>query len=99
MPRRSATPSSSAPTSEATLISLANQLISAAASSPLSEVKRLIKAGAPTWYQEDTMGWSALHFAAERADSQVVKALLDGGAVWNASEWDWGWGWEWEVGN
>lgn len=69
----------------APLLALGHKLLEAAADSPLSEVQRLIKAGAPTWFQEETMGWSALHFAAERAESAVVMALLEGGAVWNAS--------------
>ncbi len=81
MSRESPTPTTS---DEATFISIANQLISASTSSPLSEVRRLIKSGAPTWYQEPTMGWSCLHFAAERGDPKIVKALLQGGAVWNA---------------
>lgn len=67
------------------LVALGMKLIDAAAESPVSEVQRLIKAGAPAWYQEETMGWSALHYAAERADAEVVRVLLEGGAVWNAS--------------
>lgn len=83
MSRPSPAPTSSS-SDETTLVAVATQLIDAATSSPLSEIRRLLKSGAPTWYQEPTMGWSCLHFAAERGDPTIVKALLEGGAVWNA---------------
>lgn len=33
---------------------------------------------------EDTIGWSALHFAAEGGHTKLVKLLLRKGALWNA---------------
>lgn len=53
---------------------------------PLEEVKRLLKNGSPTWYQDEETGWGPLHFAAERGESEIVGALLKAGAVWNAGE-------------
>lgn len=68
------------------LVTSASKLIHAVTYSPVAEVKRLLKEGAPTWYQEESMGWNCLHFAAERGDADIVKACLASGAVWNASE-------------
>lgn len=68
------------------LVTAASKLIYAVTYSPLAEVKRLLKEGAPTWYQEESMGWNCLHFAAERGDADVVKACLGLGAVWNAGK-------------
>lgn len=58
-------------------------LINAAANLDADEVGRLLKEDAPVWFQ-DELGWSALHYAAEREDSAMVKTLLANGAVWNA---------------
>ena len=66
------------------LVTAASKLIQAVTYSPLAEVKRLLKEGSPTWYQEESMGWNCLHFAAERGDADIVKACLGAGAVWNA---------------
>ncbi|KAI5450621.1 Arginine N-methyltransferase 2 [Naganishia albida] len=66
------------------LVTSASKLIHAVTYSPVDEVKRLLKEGAPTWYQEESMGWNCLHFAAERGDADIVKACLSSGAVWNA---------------
>lgn len=68
------------------LVASATKLIYAVTYSPLEEVKKLLKDGAPTWYQEESMGWNCLHFAAERGDADIVKACLSAGAVWNAGE-------------
>lgn len=68
------------------LVTSASKLIHAVTYSPVAEVKRLLKEGAPTWYQEESMGWNCLHFAAERGDADIVKACLSSGAVWNAGE-------------
>lgn len=68
------------------LVTSASKLIHAVTYSPVDEVKRLLKEGAPTWYQEESMGWNCLHFAAERGDADIVKACLSSGAVWNAGE-------------
>jgi type IV protein arginine methyltransferase len=53
---------------------------------PLGNIKNLIDAGAPLWYQDEAEGMSPLH-AAAHADGQneeLVKFLIDEGAVWNA---------------
>lgn len=68
------------------LVTSASKLIYAVTYSPVEEVKKLLKDGAPTWYQEDSMGWNCLHFAAERGDADIVKACLSAGAVWNAGK-------------
>ena len=49
---------------------------------------RLLKENdAPAWYQ-DELGWTAMHYAAEREDQEMVKAILKNGGVWNAGELD-----------
>lgn len=59
-------------------------LINAASTRDAAEVKRLLKEEeAPAWFQ-DELGWSALHYAAEREDEEMVKVLLANGAVWNS---------------
>jgi ankyrin repeat protein len=68
------------------LVTSASKLIHAVTYAPVDEVKKLLKEGAPTWYQEESTGWNCLHFAAERGDADVVKACLGSGAVWNAGE-------------
>ncbi|KAG2059177.1 hypothetical protein BDR06DRAFT_949851 [Suillus hirtellus] len=50
---------------------------------PISNVQDLIDAGAPLWYQDDD-GTSALHAAAYVENEQLVKLLIEEGAVWNA---------------
>lgn len=69
--------------------------------SGLASVRTLIEEqGAPTWYQDEAQGgWGALHFAAasavgggggeeeeEDGEEDVVRVLLEQGAVWNAGE-------------
>ncbi|KAI0374138.1 hypothetical protein BV20DRAFT_936687 [Pilatotrama ljubarskyi] len=49
----------------------------------LSEIKPLIDAGAPVWYQDDE-GTSPLHAAAYVENEELVRFLIDEGAVWNA---------------
>ncbi|WVQ94235.1 arginine N-methyltransferase 2 [Kwoniella sp. CBS 9459] len=71
------------------LLTLAHRLLAAAQIAPVSEVEKLIKQGAPTWYQDDDLGWSALHYAAERREPALLETLLRGGAVWNAVD-KWG---------
>lgn len=46
-------------------------------------VKRLIDDGAPVWYQNEE-GISCLHAAAYLQNTELVKYLLERGAVWNA---------------
>ncbi|WWC67220.1 uncharacterized protein I206_101127 [Kwoniella pini CBS 10737] len=66
------------------LITLAHQLLISSQNESLSEVKKLLDQGAPAWYQDDALGWSALHYAAERREPKLLEILLQGGAIWNA---------------
>ncbi|KAI0663606.1 S-adenosyl-L-methionine-dependent methyltransferase [Cubamyces menziesii] len=50
---------------------------------PLAEIKALIDAGAPVWFQDDE-GLSPLHAAAYVENEELVRLLIDEGAVWNA---------------
>ena len=52
---------------------------------PLSEIKEVIAAGAPVWYQDDE-GTSPLHAAAYIENNELVRFLIDEGAVWNAGK-------------
>jgi type IV protein arginine methyltransferase len=47
-------------------------------------IQNLINDGAPLWYQEEESGNSALHAAAHIENVDLVKFLLEKGAVWNA---------------
>ena len=71
------------------LIQLAQSLISASQSASLKALEQLLEQGAPAWYQDDELGWSCLHYAAERREPEVLRVLLRGGAVWNAVD-KWG---------
>lgn len=53
-------------------------------SHPLSSIKALIDAGAPVWYQNEAEGISPLHAAAYDENVDLMKMLLEEGAVWNA---------------
>lgn len=66
------------------LLPLANKLLQAASESPAADIQLLLSQGAPAWYQAPELGWSCLHFAAERGEPDILKLLLKGGAVWNA---------------
>ncbi|EKM81002.1 hypothetical protein AGABI1DRAFT_71703 [Agaricus bisporus var. burnettii JB137-S8] len=50
----------------------------------LDAVKSLVEAGAPVWYQSGAEGTSPLHAAAYVRSLELVKYLIDKGAVWNA---------------
>ena len=52
---------------------------------PLAEIKALIDAGAPVWFQDDE-GLSPLHAAAYVENEELVRLLIDEGAVWNAGQ-------------
>lgn len=52
---------------------------------PLDNIRDLIDAGAPLWFQ-DNEGTSPLHAAAYVGNEQLVNLLLDEGALWNAGE-------------
>ncbi|KAJ6593956.1 S-adenosyl-L-methionine-dependent methyltransferase [Mycena capillaripes] len=69
------------------LTDLGEQLIySILAEEPLDTIKQLIESGAPLWYQTDSEGAriSSLHAAAYVQNRELVKLLIEGGAVWNA---------------
>jgi len=50
---------------------------------PVDNIRDLIDAGAPLWFQ-DNEGTSPLHAAAYVGNDQLIKLLLEEGAVWNA---------------
>jgi ankyrin repeat protein len=52
---------------------------------PMEDVQRLLDEGAPLWFQDED-GWSALHAAASVEDADLVKGLLQRGALWNSGE-------------
>lgn len=69
------------------LTSLGTSLIAAIFDlQPLQDIKALIEAGAPLWYQDDKEGLSPLHAAAFVENPELVKFLIDQGVVWNAGE-------------
>ncbi|KAH8996552.1 S-adenosyl-L-methionine-dependent methyltransferase [Lactarius hatsudake] len=51
---------------------------------PIEDIQKLLDEGAPLWYQDEEDGWSALHAAASVEDAELVKKLLQHGAVWNS---------------
>lgn len=52
---------------------------------PMDNIRDLIDAGAPLWFQ-DNEGTSPLHAAAYVGNDQLIKLLLEEGALWNAGE-------------
>jgi len=60
----------------------------AAADGNYDECEKLLKVeGADAWWEdENTLNWSALHFAANGGFTKLVKLLLRRGALWNAGE-------------
>ncbi|KAF8482807.1 S-adenosyl-L-methionine-dependent methyltransferase [Russula ochroleuca] len=54
---------------------------------PIEDVHKLLDEDAPLWYQDEG-GWSALHAAASVEDTELVKSLLQRGALWNAADGD-----------
>lgn len=50
---------------------------------PLPRILALVDAGAPLWYQDDE-GTSPLHAAAYIENDELVRVLIEKGAVWNA---------------
>jgi len=52
---------------------------------PIEDVQKLLDEDAPLWYQ-DECGWSALHAAASVENAELVKSLLQKGALWNAGK-------------
>ncbi|KAH8988028.1 S-adenosyl-L-methionine-dependent methyltransferase [Lactarius akahatsu] len=51
---------------------------------PIEDIQKLLDEDAPLWYQDEEDGWSALHAAASVEDAELVKKLLQHGAVWNS---------------
>ncbi|KAG6832595.1 hypothetical protein H0H92_014431 [Tricholoma furcatifolium] len=50
----------------------------------IENLQALIEAGAPLWYQNEAEGMSPLHAAAYMQNPELVKLLIDHGAIWNA---------------
>ncbi|KXN92459.1 Arginine N-methyltransferase 2 [Leucoagaricus sp. SymC.cos] len=64
---------------------LGEQLITAILqNTPATEIKSLVDAGAPVWYQNETEGTSPLHAAAYTRNLELIQFLIEKGAVWNA---------------
>ena len=63
---------------------IGEQLInSILADRPIAVIKSFIDNSAPLWYQNDE-GMSCLHAAAYCQNAELVKYLIEKGAVWNA---------------
>ena len=71
------------------LIHLGLALLEASRSADIETIKAILEKGAPAWYQDQALGWSCLHYGAERRDPELLRVLLSGGAVWNAVD-KWG---------
>ncbi|KAJ7901889.1 arginine methyl transferase [Mycena olivaceomarginata] len=56
------------------------------AEEPLDTIKQIIESGAPLWYQNDLEGISCLHAAVYMQNQELVKLLIEAGAVWNAAD-------------
>lgn len=64
---------------------LGEQLVSTILqNAPTEDVKSLVEAGAPVWYQNEAEGASPLHAAAYTRNLELVQYLIEKGAVWNA---------------
>jgi ankyrin repeat protein len=51
---------------------------------PFDIIRASLDAGAPVWYQNQSEGISPLHAAAFTQNANLVKFLIEEGAVWNA---------------
>jgi type IV protein arginine methyltransferase len=47
-------------------------------------ISGLLDSGSPVWYQNEIEGISPLHAAAFVQNAELVKLLIEKGAVWNA---------------
>lgn len=56
------------------------------AGEPIETVRGIIETGAPLWYQNVSEGMSPLHAAAYAQNSEIVRYLIDEGAIWNAGK-------------
>ncbi|GLB37462.1 putative S-adenosyl-L-methionine-dependent protein-arginine N- methyltransferase that methylates the delta-nitrogen atom of arginine residues to form N5-methylarginine (type IV) in target proteins [Lyophyllum shimeji] len=54
------------------------------ADEPLEAIEALINSDAPLWYQNEAEGISPLHAAAYMQNTELVRVLIERGAVWNA---------------
>ena len=50
----------------------------------LESISELLDSGSPVWYQNESEGISPLHAAAFIQSVELVKLLIEKGAVWNA---------------
>lgn len=50
----------------------------------VGKVSGLLDSGSPVWYQNENEGISPLHAAAFVQNAELVKLLIEKGAVWNA---------------
>ena len=50
----------------------------------LEKISGLLDSGSPVWYQNENEGISPLHAAAFVQNAELVKLLIEKGAVWNA---------------
>jgi type IV protein arginine methyltransferase len=51
---------------------------------PVEIISGLLDSGSPVWYQNEIEGISPLHAAAYVQNAELVKFLIEKGAVWNA---------------
>ena len=51
---------------------------------PVDKISGLLDSGSPVWYQNEIEGISPLHAAAFVQNTELVKLLIEKGAVWNA---------------
>ncbi|PWN42448.1 hypothetical protein IE81DRAFT_323411 [Ceraceosorus guamensis] len=69
----------------ASRLSLNLHLHQACEAGNLDRAKECLERGADAWWEDEgTIGWSALHFAAESGNTKLVRFLLRRGALWNA---------------
>jgi protein arginine N-methyltransferase 2 len=50
----------------------------------VEKISGLLDSGSPVWYQNENEGISPLHAAAFVQNVELVKLLIEKGAVWNA---------------
>ncbi|KAJ7462362.1 arginine methyl transferase [Mycena galericulata] len=56
------------------------------AEEPIDSIQQIIASGAPLWYQNESEGISCLHAAAYTQNRELVKLLIENGALWNAAD-------------
>jgi protein arginine N-methyltransferase 2 len=50
----------------------------------VEKISGLLDSGSPVWYQNENEGISPLHAAAFVQNTELVKLLIEKGALWNA---------------